>query len=537
MRPLTVKQTAFKADEITYLDRKSILLDRVLLNLFELLRYDGRPPVRRRKMTVTVDSLVDLMQQTSNRFEGFAEEPDVARAWLVGDLLEIMNRGKPGRETVVGPRPFHLNAYKLANQRAVTDYGASQQVRAMLYHIDAPILNRLKDFFGRGLDVALDKYDQTTELDLETLAVLGLVDQIDVDHATATVVPPIRPVCNLQGAILADDLRRLLAYERFVPRHVLASYIRDVLGLHLALMMLRLLKILPDWTGRCARYSQCRDCPLDNGRHLKTSDCHFFSEIVIDAGSDPTSETAALAAASATQYFGAVSGYVRAVIILNRIKEFAASQVSLGAAAPVRTVDGLLAVLASPPDNMSGYFQARINDVLVSGKDEQEDPVVTEILQLADLSTFDKYAELICFARMKNERNSVIKMLDSLCQKNRDTGFLRQPAGARSSRRFAIGNHLLETLVQIAVVERDAQGRLKSKNLLIEDFLQWLYDRYGFTVYAPNHREVGPEEQNAWRSNERALRERLRQIGFFTDLSDAYNSQTLRPRYRVTIND
>ena len=49
-------------------------------------------------------------------------------------------------------------------------------------------------------------------------------------------------------------------------------------------------------------------------------------------------------------------------------------------------------------------------------------------------------------------------------------------------------------------------------------------------------RAVPPEEQEAWRGNERALRERLRQIGFFTDLSDAFNSQTLRPRYEVGAN-
>ena len=69
--------------------------------------------------------------------------------------------------------------------------------------------------------------------------------------------------------------------------------------------------------------------------------------------------------------------------------------------------------------------------------------------------------------------------------------------------------------------------------MLIDDFMGWLQRRYGFVIYAPMHRSVPPNEQEAWRSNERALRERLHQIGFYTDLSDAYNSQTLRPRYPV----
>jgi hypothetical protein len=67
----------------------------------------------------------------------------------------------------------------------------------------------------------------------------------------------------------------------------------------------------------------------------------------------------------------------------------------------------------------------------------------------------------------------------------------------------------------------------------VDEFVRWLRDRYGFVVYAPSLRSIPPEEYGAWRANDHAFRERLHQIGFFVDLSDAYNSQTLRPRYEV----
>ncbi len=67
MKPLGIRQRAFKADEITYLDRKFILLDRMLLKLFEMLRYDGRPVARGRRRTITVSALVDLMQKAPER--------------------------------------------------------------------------------------------------------------------------------------------------------------------------------------------------------------------------------------------------------------------------------------------------------------------------------------------------------------------------------------------------------------------------------------------------------------------------------------
>ena len=143
---LNSKHKVFKTDEITYLDRKSIQLDRMMLRLFRLLRFDGRADVSLKKVTVTLDSLEQLLVGSEDRFPGFNSHPEIARAWLRSDLLEIMNRGKVDREAVVGPRPLHLNAYKLTVPSAVQDYGASDQVWAMLYHADPQVLNLLSRF-------------------------------------------------------------------------------------------------------------------------------------------------------------------------------------------------------------------------------------------------------------------------------------------------------------------------------------------------------------------------------------------------------
>ncbi|HEX8832753.1 MAG TPA: hypothetical protein VF719_01070, partial [Abditibacteriaceae bacterium] len=104
---LDLKQRGFKAEEITYMDRKAITLDRTMLKLFEMLRFDGRPPVRTVRKAVEVENLVKAMAEEPERFPGFGEHSEAVGAWLANNLLEIMNRGKPGREAVVGPRPFH----------------------------------------------------------------------------------------------------------------------------------------------------------------------------------------------------------------------------------------------------------------------------------------------------------------------------------------------------------------------------------------------------------------------------------------------
>jgi hypothetical protein len=72
---------------------------------------------------------------------------------------------------------------------------------------------------------------------------------------------------------------------------------------------------------------------------------------------------------------------------------------------------------------------------------------------------------------------------------------------------------------------------------LIEDFLSWMERRYGFVI-APGttpggRKPVSLDEHRAFRENVRAFKDRLREIGFYDDLSDAYNAQTIRPRYEL----
>src|SRR5260370_7459814 len=93
---LSLQQRAFKLDQITYLDRKSILLDRVLLNLFELLRFDGRPPVRmRRQKPVDVQALVEQIKAAPARFIGFDVRPDIPVPCLQNDLSNLINLRNP----------------------------------------------------------------------------------------------------------------------------------------------------------------------------------------------------------------------------------------------------------------------------------------------------------------------------------------------------------------------------------------------------------------------------------------------------------
>ncbi|GAB4111574.1 MAG: hypothetical protein OHK0013_47660 [Sandaracinaceae bacterium] len=54
----------------------------------------------------------------------------------------------------------------------------------------------------------------------------------------------------------------------------------------------------------------------------------------------------------------------------------------------------------------------------------------------------------------------------------------------------------------------------------------------------PGGRRAAPiEDRRALRDNARAFTARLREVGFYRDLSDAYVTQTITPRYRIAADD
>jgi hypothetical protein len=297
--------------------------------------------------------------------------------------------------------------------------------------------------------------------------------------------------------------------------------------------MLRIVRLVPGRLAEARRVRAEPTCPAETSGSLECENCPFVAEIIVDLTSDSSSGPAQLARASAAEHFGRIPDYVRAVFTVNRLKDYAAVHTASRQHDSARSLTDLLAVLHQPPADIEGFFAARIADVLVSddSHDETEDPIVRQIVA-SDLPAMDRFVELVCLQRLRNEAKRVTELLDSLSQKNRPGGFLQQTAGRRAPRWFAFSSQLLETLVQIAVVQRDEHG-LATRPVLLDDFIAWLRRRYGFVVFAPAHREVPPDEYRAWEQNEKALRDRLHEIGFFVDLSDAYNSQTLRPRYLV----
>ena len=169
------------------------------------------------------------------------------------------------------------------------------------------------------------------------------------------------------------------------------------------------------------------------------------------------------------------------------------------------------------------------------------DPIETEraevrsIYEMNELPVWETFVELVALERTYNYRRELTRQLDAVFMKNQETCLLRQGKGKSNRRRWYLGSQLLEFLVQIAVLQPEGSGgglHFISRPILIDDFVGWMRSRYGLVIM-PDWVEATIEDNKAFNNNLNNLKRRLREIGFYNDLSDAYNTQTIQPRYPI----
>lgn len=138
-------------------------------------------------------------------------------------------------------------------------------------------------------------------------------------------------------------------------------------------------------------------------------------------------------------------------------------------------------------------------------------------------------------------RSYFIDCLDSMLLKHRPGALLAQPRGRRDSavRRFVLDARLLEVLLQVSLLREgdDDSGNLRTAPMRVDEFLTLLRERYGLHIDqlpdGDGFSGAHLDDQAALRANAAAFLNRLREIGYYQDMSDAYLTQTITPRYII----
>jgi hypothetical protein len=176
---LQKKDREFRLPKISYLDFKTIEMDRVLTGLFERLEHGGYPSVFRDKRELTVDKFVDDILDASDKFLGFTQHRDMVERWVETHLMDIVNRGKKNA-AVAGPRPLHGYTYRFRNPKHSRDYGLHSiftrccTTRHLAGH---KAIEHLKGFFFDGFDKLTRELNDKALTDIETATLLHFLSQ------------------------------------------------------------------------------------------------------------------------------------------------------------------------------------------------------------------------------------------------------------------------------------------------------------------------------------------------------------------------
>jgi hypothetical protein len=551
---LSKRDREFRLPKISYLDFKQLEMDRVLTAFFARLAHNGYPSRLRRKVELSVESFVEEFLEHPEWFTGFKDHPDVLARWVETHLLDVVNRGKPS-QAVAAPRPLHGFTYRFRNPKHSRDYGAAQHLYEMLYGArngaGQKAIEHLNHFFFQGHDKVTGKANAGAVLDVETQALLRLLDQVEDAPDTKSGRDSFAPLCVGAADLLAEDIQRLLFYQRFIPRSVMVEYLKVLIAFHLGLYHLRLLKLLPALVRRKGADPACATgaCPVNpRSPGSPFGDCPYRVGMLVDVAGQPGTPMAALAQRSADTHYRRIPTFVRAYFATKKLDEFATDLVRRGKLSEPTSVDfsvgEVLQLLDAPlKAEREKFFGQRISSLVedTSGaKDAELDPELKAVTEMG-LSEFDAYIEMIVALRGRFHRRYIVECLDSLLLKNRPGAALVQGRTKDAPRRFVLDSRLLEVLLQIAVLKPGGAEGFHTGELRVDELLVVLRERYGVYIgqlpRGDGFATTSIEDRRALRDNVRAFTGRLREVGFYRDLSDAYITQTITPRYRIAADD
>lgn len=541
----------FRLPKISLLDFKTIEMDRVLTCLFARIHHKGEDS-RLYKKDTTIETFQEHFIDNPDLFRDFGKFPRITRGWLETNLLDLVNRGKAGKEAVAAPRPLHGYTYRFRNPKHCRDYGAAQHLYETLWHarndLGKRALERLKSFFFEGIDPNTQQEDYRVMVDVETQALLSL-NQAEVmqDAPVKDSREPTPPLCIGLADLLADDVIRLLQYRSKIPRSVMVEYLKILLAFHLALYHLRLFKLLPELVRRKGLEPTCESskCPLRPGSNEDAQGgCAYQVGLFVDVQNHPGTRVSQLAEISAELQYRRIPGFVRAYFLTKKMDEFAQHLLQFGRLPGVAnrqlSVSEVLGLLSDThTSDREQYFGSRLLGLRedMAGEDDTLDPEIQATFGMK-LDQLNTYIECLMAVRGDFHRTFIVRALDALLLKNRPGALLAQARSSRAPRRFILDSRLLEVLLQIAVLRYDTgSSRYFSEEIQIDRLLGFLRDRYGIFIDAlPRGEGFGEPsitDREALRQNKAAFKNKLREIGFFQDLSDAYVTQHVTPRYRI----
>lgn len=516
---LDKEERVFRDPYIFAPDVKAINLDNVLVNLFMLMRNNG---ARIKLMLKTgtfheIKSLKKYFQVLEGNSEvvGSTENPEAIESWLRSSLVNMVFRGK-AKENITSMRPLHLESYRIRNLKHTKDYNTADQIFSMISQ-RPEVMKALKDYLSIGWDNVSRKIVDSSTLDVDTAGLLHLIKLVEIDTKVATSQATITPILKEQADLFCDDILRLLAYQHNIPRSVFIDYLRILVGFHLSLYFQKLIYLLPKM--------------VSEGSLDVVDD---WSQVV-DMTDKLESSISSIACSDMDKTINGMMDYIRASYSIRVMRRMVF---------PHASVESALYMIKNPSDEINSDLRNNIkricNNYYANAKTPEEEQEaeqnaidLQEYLQY-EPTPLDKYVQCLMKVGAAYQLKYGRDFLDKASMKNETSALIIDGRSRKHARRGAIGSKLLEVLVQLLVLS-PKDGTFESKPLSIRQLVKEIRDRYGLIIDGtdePRFKDADIKTHLAFKENVDALKNKLRQIGFYTDLSDASSLQKIRPRYK-----
>ena len=283
-------------------------------------------------------------------------------------------------------------ATRVRSSHGADDSLASLVVYGWLTYCDPQLLDELRAF------LQLDTAEEAT-LDLASfaLALLGEEYEEDVRREAPDDAPP--PQCRALAHGYADDLRRLMAYVRVMPRAALVDHVRRLTGFYVGLALLRTFRIVVDVEQQRGSPRLCAACAA--GSEPVDGRCPYRLELAVDTGEDARSTTARIAEIAWARQDEHLARYVRSHLALRKLWEFARAlaEDDPDGELPHSTLEEIAALeTLAPRERLDAHFGERLRTLAEeAGKMERATGFVSSTVSIAPWGSRHTVRTLRCW--------------------------------------------------------------------------------------------------------------------------------------------
>ncbi|MBL7502031.1 hypothetical protein I6A84_02560 [Frankia sp. CNm7] len=512
-------------------------VDRFLPVLFQLVvtrgwglgRSDAQP-------TEAARYIEELARHPSMR--GFDNEHGraVLEQWVNTTVVRLGYEGRGRREIqLAAVQPIHIGAYRAGLPVEGTRH---RKVHLVVHRLLRDALERrghqnpaeaLRELFlhafGDGVTIShegVPAFDGTTAtLDANVLLSLYYLEAFSAGRPLKVSRRPLDwdPVMPGVMVDLGDQLLDFLSvYQRGLPTIALAHHLAALVNLGLFTTSLRLFHLVNDVT-------RGGSDPADLAADLPTAQTEIYVDFTRQLGGDSDR----LAGECVDRDLERLPTYLEGMLLLKTLDRYGRNEARLRHYIEHKTgpdwLRGLLAMRADPLVELRAGFEL--------------EQIVTETAKYNDCTADEARAEIERATPSDGQLDQVVAAIRESQKANAmksarawfwNTGGMRKQAGllrgnqrGKQAWRYAMTDELLTTLLLSTLVDRDTGEALPRMRLgtLLERFeADW-----GLLIARPPAGYADAASRAVASANLTAFTGRLRQMGFFSDLSDDFNAQ------------